>query len=145
MARRACDGPSCCPVTEFRDSISLKSLWRSVTPVTVHPAIPLRSSESRFQYPIFRFSKCFETRPCDGPSCPWRSVVGSIVSASFSRIEVCCSKRLNRSLQISTIILEFIWLFEVFLLDFSFIWLFVKADIECINFFSAYDSEFSWF
>ena len=97
--RRACDGPSCCPSHSSETQISTKGLWRSVTPVTVRPAIPSQSSESRFSVPNFRFSKCFETRPCDGPSCPWRYVVGSVASASFSRIEVCCSKRLNGSLQ----------------------------------------------
>ena len=96
--RRACDGPSCCPSHSSETWFWVNGLWRSVTPVTVRPATPLRSSESRFSVPNFRFSKCFETRPCDGPSCPSRSVVGSVASASFSRIEVCCSKRLNRSL-----------------------------------------------
>ena len=33
--------------------------------MTVRPAIMLRSSESRFSVPNFRFSKCFETRPSD--------------------------------------------------------------------------------
>ena len=96
--RRACDGPSCRSSQSSETQISTKGLWRSVTPVTVRPAIPSQSSESRFSVPNFRFSKCFEMRPCDGPSCPWRSVVGSVASASFSRIEVCCSKRLNGSL-----------------------------------------------
>ena len=98
-SRRACDGPSCCSVTEFRDSIPLKGLWRSVVPTTVRPAIPLRSSESRCPYPNFRILSVLEWDPLDGPSCPWRCVVGSVDSASFSRNKICCSKRLNRSLQ----------------------------------------------
>ena len=97
--RRACDGPSCRSSQGSESRLPLNNLWRSVTLVTVRPAIPSRSSESRFSVPNFRFSKCFETRHCDGPSCAWRSVVGSVASASFCRIEVCCSKRLNRSLQ----------------------------------------------
>ena len=91
---RACDGPSC------RSTQGSETQYFLQGSVTVRPAIPLQSSESRFQYPIFSFSKCFETRPCDGPSCPWRSVVGSVASACFFfRNKICCSKRLNRSLQ----------------------------------------------
>ena len=105
---------------EIRPRLGFRSLWRPVAPatvrpaarhrvqrlnfsdesVTVRPAILSRSSESRFSVPNFRFSKCFETRPYDGPSCPWRSVVGFVASACFSRNKICCSKRLNRSLQI---------------------------------------------
>ena len=73
--RRACDGPSCRSSQSSETQISTKGLWRSVTPVTVRPAIPSQSSESWSSVPNFRFSKCFETRPCDGSSCPWRSVL----------------------------------------------------------------------
>ena len=116
--RRACDGPSCRSSQSSENGFLLKSPWRSITPVTVLPAIPSRSSESRFSVPNFRFSKCFEMRPCDGPSCPWRSVVGSVASASFSRIEVCCSKRLNRSLQLTSLM----WIMMKGLFSYNYYW-----------------------
>ena len=97
-ARRACDVLSCCFRHKVQRLVLLKILWRPVMLVTVRPAISSRSSESRFQYPNFRILSVLERDPLDGPSCPWRSVVGSVVSASFSRNKICCSKRLNRSL-----------------------------------------------
>ena len=97
-ARHACDSPSCHFVTKFRELISVENVWRSVVPTTVRPAIPLWSSVSRFPYPTFRILSILEWDTLDGPSCLWRSVVGSVVSASFSRNKICCSKRLNRSL-----------------------------------------------
>ena len=78
--RRACYGPSCRSVTEFRESNSLKSLWRSVVPTTVRPALPSRSSESCSQYPIFQNSKCFGTRH------PRRSVVPMTVRRGIRRL-----------------------------------------------------------
>ena len=110
--------------------MGLRSLWRPVVPATVRPATPSQSSETQFpwrvcdgpSYPrrsvlpfrykvqrvafstqISEFLSVLKRDSLDGPSCPWRSVVGSIVPASFSRIKVCCSKWLNRSLQIGHI------------------------------------------
>ena len=105
---------------EIRPRLGLRNLWRAVVPATVCPAghrkvqrpkfpprvcdgpshlwrsvLPFRYEVQRvdFQYQNFRISKCF------GTIHPRRSVVGSIVSACFSRNKICCSKRLNRSLQ----------------------------------------------
>ena len=86
-ARRACDGPSCCSVTEFRDSISLKSLWRSVVPTTSIPSIPLRSTESQFQYPNFRISKCFKMRPLRLSVVPMTVRRGSVVCLNIPEIK----------------------------------------------------------
>ena len=76
--RRDCDGPLCRSVTEFRESI-------------------LSTQFSEFLSVLGRDT-------LDGPSCPWHSVVGSVVgsvvSACFSRNKICYSKWLNRSLQI---------------------------------------------
>ena len=109
--RHPCDGPSCHSVTKFKESFPVPNsqelkcfetadhddsscLWRSVLQVR-H-----RVQRVDSQYPIFRISKCFKTRPLDCPSCPWRSVVCFVISACFSRNKICCSKRLNRSLQL---------------------------------------------
>ena len=70
--RHTCDGPSqwpsCLP-------FSPRTLWRSVTPVTVRPARPSWRSETRFLAPISQKLKCFAMglttvgRGCDGTSC----------------------------------------------------------------------------
>ena len=66
--RRACDGPSCCFRHKVQRLNSLKSLWRSVVPTTVRPAIPSWSSESRSQYPIFQNLSVLERDTLDAPS-----------------------------------------------------------------------------
>ena len=110
-ARRTYDGPSCTSVTTFRESFPVPNsqelkcfetvdhdgsscLWRSVLQVR-H-----RVQRVDFSTQIWEFLSVLGRDTHDGPSCPWRSVVGSVVSACFSRNKICCSKRLNRLLQI---------------------------------------------
>ena len=104
--RRACDGPSCRSSQSSETQISTKGLWRSV--------LPFRHKVQRvdFQYPISHLKRDPATvrRAHDVPS--W----GPSLLPVFSRIEVCCSKRLNRSLHSTW---QSVWLIKpVFKLNF---------------------------